>query len=276
MAERVWERFLTEQDKAHQALRSGDRRIGFGQKPAVLLIDLYRWVFGDKPQPLLEAVKEWPGSCGLTAWESVPHIQSLLSTAREARIPIAYVTGLDERDSGMSGWATANRRTGAAARPADPEMEERRRRQYDIIDEIAPMGRRGRAPEELAERFQRHAPREPFRAPGRRHRHYRRREHERLCPSFRCGRLLAALPRRCRRGVRFRPHGGSPRHQPIRHAREVRRRAAPRRDRGLHPQSAHGGVVSLRLSQPVLGSDSGPGMAGDGGWSEPRRSRGRL
>ena len=139
MAERVWERFLTEQDKAHQALRSGDRRIGFGQRPAILLIDLYRWVFGDKPQPLLEAVKDWPGSCGLVAWESVPHIQSLLSTAREARIPIAYVTGLDERDSGMSGWATANRRTGAAERPADPEMEERRRRQYDIIDEIAPM-----------------------------------------------------------------------------------------------------------------------------------------
>ena len=104
-----------------------------------LLIDLYRWVFGDKPQPLLEAVKDWPGSCGLVAWESVPHIQSLLSTAREARIPIAYVTGLDERDSGMSGWATANRRTGGAERPADPEMEERRRRQYDIIDEIAPM-----------------------------------------------------------------------------------------------------------------------------------------
>jgi maleamate amidohydrolase len=30
--------------------------------PALLLIDLYRAVFGDRPQPLLEAIKEWPGS----------------------------------------------------------------------------------------------------------------------------------------------------------------------------------------------------------------------
>ena len=64
MPERAWDQFLTEQDQAHLAL-SEHRRVGFGAKPALLLIDLYRWVFGDEPQPLLEAVEDWPGSCGL-------------------------------------------------------------------------------------------------------------------------------------------------------------------------------------------------------------------
>jgi hypothetical protein len=40
MAERVWEKFLTEQDKATLQGKA-DRRIGFGERPALLLIDLY-------------------------------------------------------------------------------------------------------------------------------------------------------------------------------------------------------------------------------------------
>ena len=138
MAERIWDRFLTEQDKQHAASRGRKERIGFGDRPAVLLIDLYRWVFGDKPQPLLEAIEEWPGSCGLAAWDSVPHIQSLLSTAREAGIPIAYVTGLDERQSGMKGWSSANRSSGGD-RELSAAAEDRRGRMYDIIDKVAPI-----------------------------------------------------------------------------------------------------------------------------------------
>jgi hypothetical protein len=94
MPARVWDSFLTEQDRAHLAM-SGRRSIGFGEKPALLLIDLYRWVFGDKPEPLLEAIKTWPGSCGLAAWRAIPPTQTLLKVAREARIPIIHMTGLD-------------------------------------------------------------------------------------------------------------------------------------------------------------------------------------
>ncbi len=138
MTERVWDRFLTEQDLAHQSRRNRDRRIGFGARPAILMIDLYRWVFGDRPQPLMEAIEEWPGSCGLVAWEALPHIQSLLSTVREAGIPVAHVTGLDQGVSGMKGWATANR-DGGEGTPSSPEAAERRRRQFDIVDEAAPI-----------------------------------------------------------------------------------------------------------------------------------------
>src|ERR1051325_5122553 len=132
MAERVWDRFLTEQDKAHVGMKQRGP-IVFGKRPALLLIDLYGWVFGDKPQPVLEAIKDWPGSCGMAGWNAIPHIQILLRTAREARLPIIHVTGLggaggEEWPVGISAVAKKSR-----------EILARERRKFDIIDEVEPM-----------------------------------------------------------------------------------------------------------------------------------------
>ena len=134
MTERVWDRFLTQQDRDHLAL-SKHRPMGFGEKPALLLIDLYRWVFGDEPQPLLEAVKNWPGSCGLAAWDAIPHIQTLLGAAREAGIPIVHMTGLDQ--NGIEGWAV--RRESQRSGNLSVEAQDRRDRRFEIIDEVAPL-----------------------------------------------------------------------------------------------------------------------------------------
>jgi nicotinamidase-related amidase len=140
MVQRVWEPYLTEQDKAHLAA-SGHRPRGFGERPAVLLIDLYRWVFGDRPQPLLEAIEEWPGSCGLPAWEAIPHIQSLLATARETGIPVVHITGLSDSGSGVHGWATAGRKS-SGGHSVDNSSNKRKPRSaamFDIIDELSPI-----------------------------------------------------------------------------------------------------------------------------------------
>jgi nicotinamidase-related amidase len=109
--------------------------MGFGEKPALLLIDLYRWVFGDKPEPLLEAIKTWPGSCGLAAWRAIPPLQTLLKVARETRIPIIHMTGLDH--AGVEGWST--RRGSAPPAEMSPEAHERLQHRYDIIAEVAPL-----------------------------------------------------------------------------------------------------------------------------------------
>ena len=132
MSERVWDRYLSEQDKAHVAMKP-PRPIGFGKKPALLLIDLYRWVFGDKPQPVLESIKEWPGSCGMAGWDAIPHIQKLLQTAREVGIPVIHISGLPE--AGVDEWSF-RRDSGTANLSA--EALERRRTKFDIIDEVAP------------------------------------------------------------------------------------------------------------------------------------------
>src|ERR671915_589584 len=123
MHERVWERYLTEQDRSHLAM-SVHRRIGFGRKPALLLINLYRWVFGDRPEPLLEAIKAWPGSCGLAACQAIPPIQTLLKAARDTKIPIVHMTGLDQ--SGMEGWTVWREPPPPAE--LSPEARDRRQR----------------------------------------------------------------------------------------------------------------------------------------------------
>lgn len=55
MAERVWDRFLTEQDKAHIAVSRPKSDYGFGAKAAILSIDNYRAAVGDQPEPLLSS-----------------------------------------------------------------------------------------------------------------------------------------------------------------------------------------------------------------------------
>ena len=136
MAERVWDKFLTEQDRAHLASRT-PTPIGFGEKPALLLIDLYRGVFGDEPKPLLEAIKEWPGSCGMAAWDAIPHIQTLLQAARDAGIPVIHATGLNGDRDGIEPWAIY--RESQRPRDLSPEAQDRRARRADIIDEVAPL-----------------------------------------------------------------------------------------------------------------------------------------
>lgn len=131
--QRVWDRYLSEQDKTHAALKP-HKPIDFGKKPALLLIDLYRWVFGDKPQPLLETVDEWPGSCGMAGWNALPHIQKLLQAAREARIPIIHISGLP--GAGVDEWSF--RREGDTSK-LSAEALERRRHKFDIIDEVEPL-----------------------------------------------------------------------------------------------------------------------------------------
>ena len=139
MAQRVWDSFLTAQDKASLSERP-HLNYGFGERPALVLIDLYRWVFGDRPQPLLEAIKEWPGSCGLAGWEAIPHIQALLAASRKAAIPIAHITGLDPATSGMPGWSEQGRLAPSARSVStDPTIEEKKRRRFDIIEQAAPL-----------------------------------------------------------------------------------------------------------------------------------------
>ena len=134
MAERVWDRFLTDRDKARLAERTR-RPKGFGERPALLCIDLYRSVFGDRPQPLMEAVEEWPGSCGLEAWEAIPHVQALQRSARELGIPVIHTTGLPKEESGIAGVAAAHRTTaseGSGQLHKGADM-------YAIIPEVAPL-----------------------------------------------------------------------------------------------------------------------------------------
>lgn len=134
MSERIWTPFLTDQDR--KSLKERPHLMwGFGERPALLLVDLYRSAFGDRPEPLLEAMKTWPGSCGLAGWNAIPHIQKVLQAAREANIPIVHITALD--GTNIVRWPHAGRLPASGSQTK--LSEDQARRQFDIIDEVAPI-----------------------------------------------------------------------------------------------------------------------------------------
>jgi maleamate amidohydrolase len=93
---RIWDKYLTEQDKQHLEISGwGDRPPkGLGSKPAVIVVDDYYAALGTVREPILESVKTWPASCGLEGWEAIDRTAELLDAARQAGVPIAYVHGI--------------------------------------------------------------------------------------------------------------------------------------------------------------------------------------
>jgi maleamate amidohydrolase len=54
MNERIWDKFLTQRDKAVFAAGGFGARAGFGKRPALLVIDV-NWAFcSERPEPILE------------------------------------------------------------------------------------------------------------------------------------------------------------------------------------------------------------------------------
>ena len=107
MNERIWDKFLTERDKAVFAAGGFGARAGFGKRPALLVIDV-NWAFcGERPEPILESIKRWRTSCGEESWVALEYIKSLIEAARAKRLPVIYTTGerrADNWDAGSWRW----------------------------------------------------------------------------------------------------------------------------------------------------------------------------
>ena len=92
MTERIWDKFLTAEDKAVFAASGYGAPGGFGKRPAILVIDVSYNFCGDRPEPILESIKRWPNSCGDRAWLGVAAIRRLIEAARIKGLPIIYTT----------------------------------------------------------------------------------------------------------------------------------------------------------------------------------------
>jgi maleamate amidohydrolase len=119
MAERIWDKFLTERDKAVFAAGGFGARAGFGKRPAVLVIDV-NWAFcGERPEPILEAIKRWRTSCGEAAWIALDYIKSLIDAAHAKGVPVIYTTGerrADNWDAGSWRWKSTRGEESASGR----------------------------------------------------------------------------------------------------------------------------------------------------------------
>ncbi len=124
-----WEPYLSERDKEHDKSWGKKELYGFGDRPALLLIDIYYSVLGLKREPIFESMKTWPSSTGLEGWEAVDKTAELLAVARECGIPVVHIKGLQ---SGIKPWVHRHR----GPSKLSPEMQFKG---TQIVDEVAPI-----------------------------------------------------------------------------------------------------------------------------------------
>jgi nicotinamidase-related amidase len=134
MAERIWDKYLTERDKAVFEASGFGATAGFGKRPALLVIDV-NWAFCDEaPTPILESIKKWRTSCGEYAWTAMPYIRSLIDKSHEKGVPVIYTTGIRRSDNWDSGsWAWKNSRLKDKPAPVVTNRDGN-----EIVDAIAP------------------------------------------------------------------------------------------------------------------------------------------
>jgi maleamate amidohydrolase len=129
----IWDKFLTDRDKAVFSAGGFGARMGFGKRPALLVVDVNYAFCGDKPEPILESIRRWPTSCGEEAWEGVRVIQRLIEAARAKGLPVIYTTNKKRPDMWDNGsWSWKNTRQNERLRTQtnlDPNA---------VVHEIAP------------------------------------------------------------------------------------------------------------------------------------------
>lgn len=86
-----WQTYLPEEDRKIYEKGGFQKGQSFGNKPALLIIDVLPSFTGTKPMSILEAIDEYNTSCGMAAWESMPKIKELLDSARKAIINVTFV-----------------------------------------------------------------------------------------------------------------------------------------------------------------------------------------
>jgi nicotinamidase-related amidase len=128
MAKRVWEDLITDQDKSvYEFLGLGTKRVGFGTRPALVIIDVQYRTVGDEPAPIMESVKHYRTSCGQAGWDAMDKIAELLEVARAKGVPIVYpyVSPKKAADAGRLGEKV-------------PAIMKIKQRGYDFVEAVAP------------------------------------------------------------------------------------------------------------------------------------------
>lgn len=132
--ERVWDRFLTQRDRKVFAESGYGSHMGFGKRPALMIIDVSYGFTGDKSEPILDSIKRWRNSCGAESWNSIAVIKRLADTFRRKSMPVIYTTGVSREDGwDAGGWSWKNNRQDEAKRVVHSSDK-----QNEIVAEIAP------------------------------------------------------------------------------------------------------------------------------------------
>ncbi len=104
-SEREWDRFITERDKRIFPKAGFGRKAGWGDNPALVIIDV-TYAFTGEGEPIEESLRNYPMSCGAESWVAIRHIRELLNVARHVGVPVFYTLTEHRADSAdVGGWA---------------------------------------------------------------------------------------------------------------------------------------------------------------------------
>lgn len=95
-----------------------------GDKPGLLLVDLYNFVYDGGNRPVHEVEKEYSLACGEYAWNAIEPTKRLIAAARAAKIPIIYSTRKVDTGATLSTMSQKRRKRNSDA--------------YDIWPDFAP------------------------------------------------------------------------------------------------------------------------------------------
>jgi maleamate amidohydrolase len=132
----IWDGLLSEHEREVYGGAGYEKRIGFGDKPALLIIDVTYSFVGDKPERVSESIKRFPQSCGEVGWKAVGQIASLLPLVRSKKVPLIYVDRAHEINNPRNAFSRLVRKWDKLDF-ASPEMGQSARG-HCIVEEIAP------------------------------------------------------------------------------------------------------------------------------------------
>lgn len=124
---RPWDGFVPEGEQETYRLAGLGRPGGIGRHPALLVIDMQYRSVGDEPQPIREAIKQYPTSCGEAGWRAVEHVVRLIDQFRRNNWPILYPYVAEKQSYDRDSFAA--KVPGVMDIPA---------RGYEFVEEIAP------------------------------------------------------------------------------------------------------------------------------------------
>jgi len=98
---RPWDPFLTDADRSVLAKARFGRRMGFGARPAVVVIDAQKYMVGEAGHDA-----DWPSGCGAVGRAAAVAIAEIVATAQASRVPCffsRFVLAADGSDIGAYG-----------------------------------------------------------------------------------------------------------------------------------------------------------------------------
>lgn len=123
-----WHDTVSPADEELYARAGFGRTAGFGERPAVLVIDVQYRTVGHRRVPIDEAMTEYPTATGDRGWAAVDNISRLLDAGRAARVPVLFPHVAPKTDTTPGGF-----------RGKSPTLASPHAAAYEFVAEAAPL-----------------------------------------------------------------------------------------------------------------------------------------